>query len=202
MFLSSWLDCYVQLTWVVIKVDKIQHQLSQWMIFQKQVIPITPGPHQLGGNTALFLCSKLGYRHKCLTAAPRPRKFGKWPSCFHCSTLSPWSLVPNSLPWCQCSICSEWGPHDAENCAGVTQCRWSRGAEKRQCGEWDREGGKAHLRMHIIMVTTVSKGSSVPPGPLRSAQSSSSNYPSAGQEAGSFVRWLPFCIGQALPIGY
>lgn len=92
MFLSSWLDCYVQLTWVVIKVDKIQHQLSQWMIFQKQVIPITPGPHQLGGNTALFLCSKLGYRHKCLTAAPRPRKFGKWPSCFHCSTLSPCAL--------------------------------------------------------------------------------------------------------------
>lgn len=80
------------------------------------------------------------------------------------------SLVSVRHPWLVGDLL------DAENCADVTWCRWF-GGKKRDNGRVRQRRGKIHLRMHIITVTTVSKGSSGSPALLKKC-TEYPNYPS------------------------
>lgn len=89
---NYWL--YVLPAWVVSQVNKIQHGLHPWLVFQIQMIVIPPGP---GRDTACFLCSKLPYRH-------RPHTTATWPKGEGCTGVAP--PVSTAVPLVTVCCCS------------------------------------------------------------------------------------------------
>lgn len=82
-YLYATTHCMHYLLWL--SLDKIQRGLYQGLVFQTQVILITPEAYQPGGDTVRFLCSKLSYRHRLLMTAT-------WPKREECTRIDPFPL--------------------------------------------------------------------------------------------------------------